>query len=266
MAVNPTYNSLEADTVGSAGFGWSTETDMRVISQGQNRVVVQENGTTVGFAPDGLGWKAPARLVATLAETPGGGWEFTRRHFERFVFDESGRLAEVRDQFGNETQYVRDGSGRVQYVDDSAGRRLVFGWVGARLDSVADHPSVGNRSIHFDYDTAGNLTSFVDVGGGLWSFSYDGDHQMVSMRRPAQQGGPADALIRNTYDHMGRVVEQLDALGQATRLSYSNPRPALPRSPTRLGANRSSSSMILVAAPSSQHRAASWSREVSYVA
>ncbi|MBK6856408.1 MAG: hypothetical protein IPG97_07660 [Microthrixaceae bacterium] len=162
------FSSSDAAVDGPTGFGWSSLLSMRVRVDGSDAVtVVEETGATVPFSRSGGVWGAPGRFSAGLVETAGGGWVFTRNHFEVFRFDASGRLVGLGDQFGNETSLFYGSGGQVEFMEDEAGRRLVFEWDGARLDSVADDPLVGDRSIQFGYDPAGNLTSFTDVGDGV---------------------------------------------------------------------------------------------------
>ena len=79
------YNSSAAWSDSVVGFGWSSVLGMKVAAAGADRVVTQEGGSTVRFGPDGSGgWVAPGRFRASLAAVPGGGWVFTRNHFEVF--------------------------------------------------------------------------------------------------------------------------------------------------------------------------------------
>jgi YD repeat-containing protein len=186
------FSSSDAAVDGPTGFGWSSLLSMRVRVDGSDAVtVVEETGATVPFSKTGGVWGAPGRFSAGLVESPGGGWVFTRNHFEVFRFDAAGLLVGFGDQFGNETTLSYGSGGQVEFMEDEAGRRLVFEWDGARLDSVADDPLVGDRSIQFGYDPAGNLTSFTDVGDGVWSFGYDGEHRVIRVRKPGHQpAGP----------------------------------------------------------------------------
>jgi YD repeat-containing protein len=214
------YNSSAAWSDSVVGFGWSSVLTMKVAAAGADRVVTQEGGSTVRFGPDGSGgWVAPGRFRASLAAVPGGGWVFTRNHFEVFRFDAAGRVVGLGDQFGNETVVSRDGSGQVVFMEDEAERRLTFSWNAGRVETVSD----GVRSVSLDYDQWGDLVSFTDVGGGVWSFEYYSGHRLWKVRRPVHQ--PSGPQIVNTFDHLGRVVSQVDEAGQRTELNYFTPVP-----------------------------------------
>jgi hypothetical protein len=196
------YNSLASGTDGPVGHGWSSSLDMAVVEDGAGVVVVQENGATVPFELVGGVWTAPARFTAELEELSGGGWVFTRNHFETFTFDAAGRLVALGDQFANVTTIVRDGGGVADYMQDEAGRRLDFEWSGGRLVSVSDdRPALegGVRSVQLAYDANGDLETYTDVGGGVWSFTYEG-HRLETMRKPRHQGGHLPAGRTGGYE------------------------------------------------------------------
>lgn len=151
-----------------------------------------------------------------------GSW-FTRNHFDSFTFDETtGHLVAVGDQFGNETTISYGAGGKASFMEDEAGRRLTFGWSGSRLVSVADPLSApGPRVVGLGYDGAGNLVSYTDAGGGVWVFTYDGSHRLLTMRKP-RHSDPGK-VIENGYDHLGRVAWQEDELNRRTSFDYFTP-------------------------------------------
>jgi RHS repeat-associated protein len=222
------YNSLATSTsVDSVvGAGWSSTLDMglEVAPGGVAATVTQETGSTVPFSKVGGVWVAPERFVASLVES-GGGWVFTRNHVQSFRFDADGRLVELFDRFGNSTSVAYTGSSvRADYLEDDAGRRLTFGWEGDRLDTITDPLAVaegGPRVVDLTHDGNGDLVGYRDVSGGLWSFTYDGGHRLLTMRKPRHQSsGP---VVENGYDSAGRVVWQDDELDRRTSIAYDSP-------------------------------------------
>lgn len=221
------YNSLDLDSAGAVGRGWSTTLDMALQENPDgSRTVVQEQGATVRFVPaDGGGWEAPARMSATLTEHGDGSFTFERNHVERFTFDGEGRLAAMADRFGNETvvAYPSGSSRQASYLEDPAGRRLTFTWSGDRLVSVVDGlPTAegGPRSLGFAYDGE-DLVEYTDVADGVWTIGYE-DHRMVSFRKPRHVGDPTAAVV-NAYDGQGRVLWQDDEDGNRTSFAYDTP-------------------------------------------
>lgn len=227
LAVGLGYNSLSAAEDSRVGHGWSSSLDMRIEDRafGTRKVVVQETGAEVPFTLMSDGdWLPPGRFEATLVPS-GDGFLFTRNHFESFRFDGSGRLVEMLDQFGNVTEvhYPSAESTRADWVEDVAGRRLSISWDGDRVASISDPLPVaegGPRIAEFDYDGNGDLVAYTDLSGGVWSFSYDGSHRMLTMTKPRHQG--TDRSIVNHYDAQGRVDWQEDELDRRTTISYEN--------------------------------------------
>lgn len=176
LSVQVGYNSAAAAEDSEAGFGWMTSLGMRLEAPFNTEIktVVQETGSTVSFFPDGSdGWEAPERFVASL-ERDGTDWVFTRNRTEVFRFDELGRLIEVGDLFGNSTTltYPSATSTKASAMTDAGGRSLTITWDGDRLDRVTEPTITGQaagRYVEFDYDAAGDLRTYRDLTGGVWT-------------------------------------------------------------------------------------------------
>jgi RHS repeat-associated protein len=228
LFVDVAYNSLSASRDTGVGWGWSTSLGVRLESSFATNVktVVQESGATVPFDPDGSGgWKAPDRFIATLV-ADGSDFVFTRNHFEHFRFDATGRLVSMWDQFGNTTTltYPNGTSREASAMTDAGGRSLSITWSNGRLYRVTEPLITGQaaaRYAEFGYDaTTGELTSFRDVSGGVWTFGYGPGHRLTTMRKPRHQ--PSGPVVENHYDAKGRVDWQKDELGRQTLLSYED--------------------------------------------
>lgn len=219
------YNSLDGARSGSVGHGWTHSYDLRLVDDAAgSKTIVQENGSTVTFLPDGAGgWEAPPRVRATLVTGPNGSFVFTRKHFETFTFDGAGALVSVADQFGNATTLTYS-AGLLSSVQDSAGHALSFTWSNGRISTVTDSRSVsdgGPRSVSLSYDPAGDLVSYTDVGGGVWTLGYDGAHRLTSVQRPRHAGSAVAVTMH--YDAAGRQDWQEDELGRRTSFFYDDP-------------------------------------------
>ena len=216
------YNSFDATYAGPVGFGWRHSYDMQLgpVRSG-TRTVYQENGSTVTFTSNGAGgWTAPARFEATLTQNANGTFTFERNRFELFSFGSDGRLAAIADRNGYTTTLVYSG-GQLDYVEDSAGRRLDFTWSGFLVSQITDPLAApdGPRTIQFTY-SGGNLTGYRDVGGGQWALGYDGARRLTSVRTPRHAAGK---VLEYHYDGQGRVDWEEDELNRRTTLSYDDP-------------------------------------------
>ena len=229
LAIDLGYNSSKAAEDSATGFGWASTLDMTIKTamNGNEKTVVQETGATVAFAKDGSSWVAPGRFTATLTAS-GGGFVFTRNHFESFRFDSLGRLTEIFDQYGNSTtvHYPNSTSTQADYLEDESSRRLTLTWSGNRLATVTDPLTSGEggpRVATFAYDGSGNLTTYRDISGGNWTFAYDTGHRMTRTRKPRHY--PSGPYVETHYDAGGRADWQTDELGRKTTIGYDTPSP-----------------------------------------
>jgi RHS repeat-associated protein len=213
LALERSYNSLDAAAPGLFGHGWSSTYGMRLTEAADGSVtILQENGSQVSFTASQSGYTAPDWVLATLAKEPAGGWTFTRRKQTMITFDAKGRLTAIADLNGEKTTASYDAAGRLEKVSAS-GRHLSF-----TVDTdgrVTRLRGPGHRTTRYSYDSAGNLASVTDPGGGTTSFRYDADHRLT------RRTDPTGAITTNTYDSAGRVAAQTDALGATTRWEYS---------------------------------------------
>ncbi|HEY3567277.1 MAG TPA: DUF6531 domain-containing protein [Thermoanaerobaculia bacterium] len=218
-----TYNSLLADTDGPFGYGWSSTYGVSLTLGPSTVVVHQEDGSQATFTYNGAQWTAPPRILAALAQNADGTWTFTRRSREVYTFDASGRLTAVADLNGYRTT-VDYPSSSTMVVTDPAGRSLTFTLTGSHVTSVQDSSSPA-RSLTYGYDGTGNLTDVIDVGGGHWTFTYDGAHRLLTMRSPRFFGDTSTTpspVVTNHYDDAGRVDQQTDPLGRVTAFDYTS--------------------------------------------
>ncbi len=217
-------NSLAAASDGAVGHGWSTSFGMSLGSgPSGSKVVSQESGATVAFSSSdgGATWSPAARFNATLVKNSDGSWTFTRANREIFTFGSTGRLTSVADRNGYSTSLTYDSDG-LSSVADTAGHQVDVDWAAGRISTVTDISDAANpRTVGFGYDAAGDLTSYTDIGGGVWSLGYDSSHRLVSVRSPRFVNGTAARQFH--YDSQGRVDWEQDPLGRRTVLNYDTP-------------------------------------------
>jgi RHS repeat-associated protein len=209
-----TCSSLNAETDGPLGFGWTDSYNMSLAFNGETGAVTvhEEGGSTVSFFPNGSGgFTAPARVLATLVKNEDGSYTFSRyADHVQYIFSEAGQLLREVDRNGNTTTLSYSG-GLLERVTDPSGRSLVFTYTGSHISTVTDPMG---RTTTFSYDGQGNLASTSDSLGRSWSFAYDANHLLLSMTDP--RGG----VVSNIYDGMGRVTEQVDPVGRKMTWSF----------------------------------------------
>lgn len=217
-----TYNSDSAfsSVDGIFGHGWSSSYSMRLEAGADQVVVHQEDGAQVRFDRSGSSWvpRLP-RTIATLTRNGDSTWTFVRHASQTVRFDSSGRLTALQDRNGYVTT-VAYPSIASRVITDPSGRTLTLGLAAGHVVSASD--SAG-RSLTYGYDGSGNLTDIIDVGGGHWTFTYDGAHRMLTMRSPRFFGDTTTTpspVVTNHYDNQGRIDWQSDPVGRTTSFDY----------------------------------------------
>lgn len=208
------YGSSRAGVDGPLGYGWTHRYAMSLTVESDGYVSVrQENGSEIGFEPDGSGgYRAMTGQFASLTENLDGTFTLVRRQRETFHFAADGKLTGIQDLNGYVTTVGYDGSGRLETVTDEAGRTVTLSYDGSdRIVRLADP---AGRTVGYAYDGSGDLVEVTDVRGQRWTYAYE-DHLLLSRTDP---NGHVD--FENVYDADGAVLTQEDGEGGLTRFEY----------------------------------------------
>jgi YD repeat-containing protein len=74
----------------------------------------------------------------------------------------------------------------------------------------------------FTYDTSGNVLTMTDPEGTLISFNYDDNGNVLSKTSTRTTPTGTETLTTiNVYDHLGRIVENVDAEGNLSKVEYN---------------------------------------------
>lgn len=112
---------------------------------------------------------------------------------------------------------------KLSTIGNGMGRTLTLSYSGALVSGVSD----GNgRSISYIYDTTltankNNLLTYKDPLNKSTTMTYSGQGQLFKMFYPAN---PTNPLVTNTYDSLGRVMEQADPNGKITKFYFAGTR------------------------------------------
>lgn len=156
--------------------------------------------------PDGT-YIAPPGLNLTLTKNGSGNYVLTERHGNIMTFDAAKKLATIQNPNGATQTFTYNGSGQLSTVKDAFNRTLTYSWSSNRISSVSDGTG---RSISFGY-TNGDMTSFTDAEGKVWTYQYDAQHRMTSLKDPDNR-----FIAENDYDGDSRVTKQR-SMGDANR-------------------------------------------------
>ncbi len=208
-----TYSSAEALS-GRLGPGWTDTYQASLVVQPSGDVVAKgDEGQRLTFAALGGGaFDGGPGAQSTLVSIAGG---YRLTTFEQLVyeFDTAGKLLSKKDRNGQGVTLAYDGSGRLATVTDSASNVATFAYNASNL--VSGISLSDGRSVGYGY-TAGLLTSFTDVRGKTWQYTYDGAGRLATIVDPL-----AHTQVSNVYDAAsGRVVSQADALNKTTTFAW----------------------------------------------
>lgn len=214
LHVTRAYNSqaaAEAKSAGVWGYGWSGPYSSHLKFEEAGKVtVVQENGATATFFPEGGGYDAGEWVQASLVKE-GETYVFTLPSQEKLKFNSEGSLTEHKDRNGNALTVVSF-MGIVFEVKDAAGRKLTFGYTEGKVTSIEDPMG---RKVKYAYES-GHLASVTLPGEETprWKYKYDASHQLTEMTDG--RGG----VTKTVYDGSNRAKEQTDPLGRVHKLAY----------------------------------------------
>jgi RHS repeat-associated protein len=206
------YTSSDA-TVGSMGPGWTHTYAATLLVQPDGDVLARgEEGQEVSFArqPDGSFDGAPGAR-ATLTSIAGG-YELVRTDQVIYRFDAGGRLLSIEDRNGQGVTLAYDAHGRLQTINDASGSPTTVTYDASNLVSAVS--TQDGRSVSYGYNS-GRLTSVTDVRGKVWTYGYDADGRLATVRDPL-----GHIQVANAYGAEGRVQSQTDALGKTTTFAW----------------------------------------------
>src|SRR5207245_720740 len=122
--------------------GWTLAGIQRLYFQSDSAALITEgDGSAVYFAHTPGVYASPGGefsqlITSTLSGT--NGWARIYPDSSKAVFDNTGRLVQLRDRFNNVTTITYDGSGRVSKVTDPANLAMTLAYGTNGLASIQD--------------------------------------------------------------------------------------------------------------------------------
>lgn len=215
--------------VGDLGSGWHHSLDMALIERPQGRIALR--------LPDGrfTTFDRPAAEASSIDPVErlqlwsrGSGFVVTDYDGRIFEFSSVGqnrlrRLERIADLNGNAIRLLRDQTGGLTEIVDSAGRRLVVRRDRSDRIVAIEGPRPDGPGqcalVSFVYDGAGNLTGSRDANADGFDYGYD-NHLLGWVR------WPAGLVFRFRYDSLrrGQAARCIETVGDGglflRRLSY----------------------------------------------
>lgn len=172
------------------------------------------NNTAVVTEPDSAGtfvrladgsFNPPPENSGTLTTNIDSTFTFKTKEQVAFNFNAAGNIANWVHPAGPTVTFGYTGS-QLTSIANNTGRTLTLSYTGNDLTQASDGTG---RSVSFAYDATKNLTTFTDALSHATTYSYDVPGRLTQFFLPAH---PANAVVTNVYDSLGRVQTQNDAL------------------------------------------------------
>ena len=156
-----------------------------------------------------------------------------------YGYDVLANITEIRDRRGVSNYFSYDDHDRVVYTSGPGGRERMY----VAYDDVNGKTTVTDamdgvyvfhyndmsritklvrpdgKEIDYAWDAEGNRTSRTDGRSNTSSATYDDKGNPTEIKAPAG-GGTTTAVTRRTYDALGNITSQTDALGKVSRYAY----------------------------------------------
>jgi len=214
-----TYNSQAAaeEIKGAFGYGWTSSFSDHLVVNKTSKVATlhQANGSTVPFVEEvGEAFKAPVWTQDTLSGTEAGGYTLTLASQVKYKFaGSSGRLESVTDRDGNATTLTYNEAGQLTTITDPVSRTIKLKYNGEGLVESAEDPM--KHVVKYTYE-GGNLKSVTQPAevGLRWQFKYDGSHELTELT-----DGRSGKTI-NEYNGAHQVIKQKDPAEHTLKFEY----------------------------------------------
>jgi len=202
------YNSL-LTSEGALGKGWAHNFETYLETLPDNSVVIHWDKNRRNSFANNNGQLVPQETVNqydTLIKQTDGGYTLTRQDQSVYVFNPTGQLLQLSNGRGQFLTLNYNSSGQLSTISDPlAGKSLNLSYNPAGLlGSVND--SLG-RNVSFTYDDSHNLTGLTDTNNNTTTYTYDSQSRLLSFIN-----GEGIQVVTNTYDSLGRVSSQDDAV------------------------------------------------------
>jgi RHS repeat-associated protein len=166
-----------------------------------NAVSVTIGKKTMEFNKLSNGSYSPPPGITTQLINNGDVYSLRERFGMTMSFNADKKLSQIKDVDGNSMTLTYSGA-NVTSVSDAFNRTLTIAYAGDMISSVSDSADP-SRSVSYGYDGYGNLITYTDPEGKVWSYGYNTDHRMSSLTNPLNI-----VTAMNTYDSLGRVKTQ----------------------------------------------------------
>jgi RHS repeat-associated protein len=244
ITVERRYDSLERNTVGDFGYGWSLEmAGPRLEVSPDHDVTITEPGTgrrvTFQFAPQSFGFPFGFLNQPTYTPEPGVYGKLTSDGCGALVRSGGGVICLFGEAYSPTTYAYTDPYGRVYTVSAGGQMRSIKNVDGNVLTFSPSGitSSAGNLTVPITRDSQGRVTEIRDPAGKVYQYTYDAAGDLTAVKLPDvatplryeydpghffRKGIDArgNAAAATTYYPNGRLQSVTDAMGKTTGYAY----------------------------------------------
>ncbi|HPA15653.1 MAG TPA: DUF6531 domain-containing protein, partial [Desulfobacterales bacterium] len=225
------YNSRSED--GSAmGYGWTHNFNIRLVTESDYLVVVDETGFGRYFSQDPESGEIAAVFNERTSLAAGAGTYIWYREDGRiYTFDaDTYQLLSIEDRIGNRQTLTYDAADPdllAGVLDEASGRSFAFSYTNGLLASIRLFSGSvdGGVQVTYGHDDDGNLTAatFADGSGFVYEYNdIDNDPETVpyinNLTRKTDAAG--HLLATWNYDDQDRCVMNVTGDGRGVTLDY----------------------------------------------
>ena len=215
------YNSQDAIRKGPLGFGWT-----HPYEQGL-RFSIEETATTdttiTAFLDEGRRqiytknifsstYESQPGVLEKLIKNDDGTYVILRPDQSKLNFDSNGILTSLVDSYENTTTLAYTNH-LLTSISALGGRSITLIYSNDRIVKVEDN---AGRFVEYGYNSNGDLITFKDLNGKTTTYTYDSEHQLMTVKLPKPSAQP---FLTNHYAD-GKVDYQLDAFLSKLTFSY----------------------------------------------
>ncbi|WP_438447655.1 RHS repeat-associated core domain-containing protein [Gorillibacterium sp. sgz5001074] len=203
---------------GPLGRGWTHNYETKLVSQADGSIILQWNSNrTNTFTPVGKNqFESRDKEVRfdVLMRNSDSTYTLSRSDQSQYLFDAAGKLVTYKNKQAQVLNLEYETNGQLKKVVETiSGAYLSYAYNGNGLiNSVTDNT---NRSVVFTYDANQNMVQLKEPAGSSTYYTYNADGRVLTGKDDEGVN-----LFNNAYDFFGRVVEQVDANSNMTRMQY----------------------------------------------
>jgi YD repeat-containing protein len=162
---------------------------------------------------------APPEFYTQLTHNADGSYSLQYKDQTVKQFDQTGKIQKITDRNRNSLGFSYNSRGELATVTDTLGRPISYSYdASRRLTQITDF--IG-RKVTYAYDATGNLVSATTPvvtgtpngddfpSGKTTRYTYDSNHQLLTITRPNESASTGPPVLQNTYDSNGRVISQV---------------------------------------------------------